>query len=154
MCLNATMLTWHELWGWMLLVHKNDMEYVMRLHLTVERKITACSSGQLRSSEHWIGMLDSIWCNGRDCRLAWLWQLLVLSQNALYELKLSSQFDLYTLLGLKVGGNQISSEYNYSRTWGRSLAVTDPATEARLTFRFRISLSTLARNLLIIDFKI
>jgi len=90
----------------------------MRLHLTAERPITACSSGQLWCSEHWIGMQDSIFCNGWDCRLALLWMLLVLSETAFSKHELSSRFILEAVLGLDIGGNQISSVYDLARTSG------------------------------------
>jgi len=90
----------------------------MRHHLTAERRITACSSGQLRFSEHWVGMQDTIWCNSWDCRLALLWQLLVLAETAFSWLELSSRFVLHALFGFDVGGNQILSVYDLSRTSG------------------------------------
>jgi len=90
----------------------------MRLHLTAESRIPACSPGPLRCSEHWTGMQDSIQYTGWDCRLALLWQLLVLSETACSKVELSSQFVLQALLGLDIGGNQISSVNDLSPTSG------------------------------------
>jgi len=90
----------------------------MRLHLTAERPIAACSSGQLWCSEHWIGMQDSINCNGWDCRIALLWLLLVLSETDFSKHELSSRFVLEALLRLDIGGNQISCVYDLGRTAG------------------------------------
>jgi len=90
----------------------------MRFYLTAERPITGWSSGQLRWSEHWIGIQNSIQCNASDCRLALLWQLLVHSETAFSKLELSSQNVLHADLGFDIGGNQISSDYDLSQTSG------------------------------------
>jgi len=90
----------------------------MRLHLTAERRITACSSSWLRCSEPWIGMQDSTQYTGWDCSLALLWQLLVLSETAFSKLEFSSWYVLQAYLGLDIGRNQISSVFDLSRTLG------------------------------------
>jgi len=144
----------------------------MRLQLPAERWIPACSSGQLWCSEHWVSILvqDSIQCNGWDCRLALLWQLLVHSEIAFSKLELASRFVLHALWGLDIGGYQISSVYDLSRTSGMRWAgdcrspieplgrdwqsVTNWAAEQRLSFRFYIFELSWWKSVHIIYFKI
>jgi len=91
---------------------KEPYECVTRLYLTAEWTITACCSGQLRMSEHWLGMQDSVEWNGWDCQFALLWPLLVLSDTVFSYIELPSQFNIHTLLWLDLVGNQILSAYD------------------------------------------
>jgi len=56
--------------------------------------------------------------NGYDCRFVLLWQLLILSETAFSLLEPSSGFVLHAHLGLEIGGNQMWSVYDLSRTSG------------------------------------
>jgi len=119
-------------------------ECIMRLHLTAERWITACSSGHLRFSEHGIGMQDKIWCNGWDCRLTLLWQWLVLRNCVFLTRAFNTICSSYTV-GIGHWGKSDVDSLGFVKNFrgsryvvGGSLPVSDWAAEQRLQFGFSL----------------